>query len=297
MQTLVIAAAVIAACLVGLRWALYKSFQVPRLAPDSCPADHGLVGQRVEISGANGKTLRGWFIPSADDACAPAILLMHGWGAEHSSLLPLTPPLHQAGFALLLMDARSHGASDADSFSSMPRFAEDVEAGLNWLRQRPAIDAHRLAVIGHSVGGAAALLAASRQTELGAVVSLAAFDHPERVMRVYLKRLHIPYRPLGWLICRYVERVIGHRFDHIAPIATIGRVRCPVLIGHGADDQMVPSDAARAIHARATATATAQLRILDGTGHEDCPDMIGLGHLLSAFLCAAMPQKPNGGPG
>lgn len=295
MQTTLIAAALIAACLLGLRWALYKSFQVPRLAPDSLPADHGLAGQRVEISTANGKTLRGWFIPPADDHDAPAVLLMHGWGAEHSSLLPLTPPLHQAGFALLLVDARSHGASDADSFSSMPRFAEDVEAGLKWLRQHPAIDACRLAVIGHSVGGAAALLAASRQTKLGAVVSLSAFDHPERVMRVYLQRLHIPYVPLGWLICRYVERVIGHRFDHIAPIATIGRIGCPVLIGHGADDQMVPSEAAHAIHARAAAHA--QLHILAATGHEDCADVIGLGRMLSAFLCAAMPAKTDGGPG
>ena len=40
----------------------------------------------------------------------------------------------------------------------------------------------------------------------------------------------IPQRPLGSLILRYVERVIGHRFDDIAPIATIRRLHCPVLL-------------------------------------------------------------------
>jgi pimeloyl-ACP methyl ester carboxylesterase len=33
-----------------------------------------------------------------------------------------------AGFTVLLIDARNHGGSDADTFSSIPRFAEDLDA-------------------------------------------------------------------------------------------------------------------------------------------------------------------------
>ena len=90
------------------------------------------------------------------------------------------PPLHAGGYSVLLIDARNHGNSDADSFSSMPRFAEDLEAAFAWLASRPRIEAARIAVLGHSVGAAAALLAASREPRIAAVVSIAAFAHPAR---------------------------------------------------------------------------------------------------------------------
>lgn len=35
---------------------------------------------------------------------------------------------------------------------------------------------------------------------------------------------------------RHVQRVIGTTFDDIAPVNTIARVRCPVLVVHGRTD-------------------------------------------------------------
>jgi pimeloyl-ACP methyl ester carboxylesterase len=86
--------------------------------------------------------------------------------------------LHAAGFAVLLIDARCHGRSDDEAFTSMPRFAEDIAAGLAWLRLQPEIAGDRLALLGHSVGAAAALLHACRHHDVRAVVSLSAFAHP-----------------------------------------------------------------------------------------------------------------------
>lgn len=271
--------------LLTLRWLVHRGFQVPRETGLTTPAELGLTAMDVRVPTANGKILAGWLIAADGAGKVPAVVLMHGWGADRSTLLPLAPALHAAGLAVLLVDARSHGASDGDSFSSMPRFAEDIDAALDWLRRQDWADPAALAVVGHSVGGAAALLAASRRSDVAAVVSLSAFDHPERVMRAYLRRAHVPYVPLGWLVCRYVERVIGHRFDHIAPVSTIARLRCPVLIGHGADDCLVPADAARAIHARAGDNV--HLRILPDAGHEGPADMDALGRMLAGFLVAA----------
>jgi alpha-beta hydrolase superfamily lysophospholipase len=39
----------------------------------------------------------------------PAVLTMHRWGANAATLWPVVPPLHAAGFAVLLLDARCHG--------------------------------------------------------------------------------------------------------------------------------------------------------------------------------------------
>ncbi|NFV78922.1 alpha/beta hydrolase [Magnetospirillum aberrantis] len=264
------------ALVAGLRWVVWRGFRAPRMAVDATPATHGLAFDDVSFATANGKTLSGWMVPAAPGA--PLVVMMHGWGANAATLLPLAAQLHSHGFSLLLLDARSHGRSEEDTFSSMPRFAEDIEAALSWLGPRR----EKIVLLGHSVGGAAAILAASRQNGVAAVVSLSAFDHPERVMRTYLDRAHIPFRPFGWLVCRYVERIIGHRFDAIAPVATIGHVRCPVLIGHGTDDSMVSPDAAQAIAARSEGRA--ELVLLDGIGHEGPEDYTALGQLLADFL-------------
>jgi pimeloyl-ACP methyl ester carboxylesterase len=282
------AALTVTMTLAGLAYGAHRllllGFRVSRQPPTTDPAALGLAFESVRFATRNGKTLSAWYLPAVSGA--PAVVVMHGWGASAESLLPLGADLNRAGHAVLLPDARGHGASDPDSFSSMPRFAEDIEAGLDWIKARPGMGAARLAVVGHSVGGAAALLAASRRDDLDAVVSLSAFDHPERVMRTWLARAHIPYRPLGWLICRHVERVIGHRFDDIAPRATIGRVQCQVLIGHGSEDDLVPAEAAVSIHAGGDADRV-RLLILPGYGHDRPTSFEHLGRTVVDFLAEA----------
>ena len=230
------------------------SLAAPRIPNDRTPADFGLPFETVRIGTGNQRTLHGWLIaPTASARLpVPAAIMMHGWGGNAAVMLPLARPLYEAGFAALFIDARCHGASDDDSFASLPRFAEDVEHALTWLAARPEIVAGQVALVGHSVGAGAVLLAASRRQEVAAVVCVAAFSHPEEVMRGWLAARRIPEWPVGRYILEYVQKTIGHRFDDIAPVNTIARVRCPVLLVHGSDDDVVPlSDAHRIYDARA----------------------------------------------
>jgi pimeloyl-ACP methyl ester carboxylesterase len=209
--------------------------------------------QALRLATGRGKQLAAWLAwPSPRPAGpVPAVLVMHGWGANASMMAPVVAPLQAAGLAVLLVDARCHGDSDGERFSSMPRFAEDIATGLRWLRAQPGIDGERLALLGHSVGAAAALLHVAGLAGQGAddgvraVVSLSAFAHPQEVMRRWLAEHRLPYPVLGWAILRHVQRVIGARFDEIAPLHTLARLRCPVLLVHGRDDRTVPFDDAR----------------------------------------------------
>ena len=47
---------------------------------------------------------------------------------------------------------------------------QDMIAGINWLRMRPDVDRHRMAIVGHSFGGSLSLLVAEHDPELKAVV-------------------------------------------------------------------------------------------------------------------------------
>jgi dipeptidyl aminopeptidase/acylaminoacyl peptidase len=210
-------------------------------------APDGLPWCAVSIPTLRGKTLFGWFIAAGENS--PALAVVHGWGGNAEMMLPLAAPLHAAGYALLLFDARGHGRSDGDTFASLPRFAEDLGQAVDWLQKQPAVDAARVGVVGHSVGAGAALLLASQRQDLAAVVSLAAFAHPAGIMRRWLALKRIPYWPLGAYILFYIQRVIGYRFDDIAPVNTIRAVNCSVLLAHGTEDDTVPASEAQEIHA------------------------------------------------
>ncbi|MDP1900647.1 MAG: alpha/beta fold hydrolase [Rubrivivax sp.] len=246
--------------------AILRGLRAPRLRHMQGPAGLGFAPgtvREVRIPGPRGRQLFGWLVspPPAAPQPAPAVLVMHGWGANAATMWPVAPPLHAAGFAVLLIDARGHGRSDDEAFTSMPRFAEDIAAGLGWLREQPAIAAGRLALLGHSVGAAAALLHASRHDDVRAVVSLAAFAHPREVMRRMLAEKRVPYPLMGWYVLRHVQRVIGASFDEIAPLATLARLRCPVLLVHGRADTTVPVGDARRLLAT---SGRASLLLVDG---------------------------------
>jgi dipeptidyl aminopeptidase/acylaminoacyl peptidase len=281
-----------------LRTALQRSIRLalapPRTAHGRSPAAYALPFETVRIATAAGRTLHGWLIPPAASCSEPypAVIVMHGWGSNAALMLPLAQPLHAAGFAALFIDARCHGASDGDTFASLPRFAEDVEHAFDWLAARPDMDARRIALLGHSVGAGAVLLVAARRPEVAAVVSVAAFSHPAVMMRRWLTARHIPERPLGRYILDYVQRTIGHRFDDIAPQRTIAHVRCPVLLVHGADDAVVPVSEARAILA-ARAHDAVTLLVLSGD-HESFADAERHVDRLTAFLQHALVPPARG---
>ncbi|MDO9483819.1 MAG: alpha/beta fold hydrolase [Hydrogenophaga sp.] len=266
-----------------LRWGLAPTATVA----GTQPGELGLHARSVHLNGPNGLRLFAWYVPPLTQPNpAPAVALMHGWGGNASTLLPAAQALHAAGYAVLLPESRNHGRSSRDDHSSLPRFADDLDRALDWLAAQPEVNPQRLAALGHSVGGAAVLLVASRRPGLAAAVSVGAFAHPEQVMRRWLAAYRVPYWPLGWLVNRYVEWVIGTRFSRIAPLATLAQARCPVLLLHGAQDTTVPLADAQALIAQ-RGTAQARLLALNGT-HEAFADPAAAERAVLEFLTGQM---------
>lgn len=267
-----------------------RGLAAPRLAEQREP--DGLPWQEVRIPSQGGKSLFAWFIPAAEGA--PALAILHGWGGNAEMMLPLAAPLHAAGFSLLFFDARSHGRSDSDTYASLPRFAEDLEHAIHWLKNRPEVDARHIGVIGHSVGAGAALLVASRSRELAAAVSLAAFAHPAEMMRRWLNSKGIPYHPFGAYILFYVQQVIGYRFDQIAPCHTIRNINCPVLLVHGTADEMVPVTDAQRIFAHRR-DERVRLLLIAGS-HDEYGELDAALETVIEFLNDALrPKNPESG--
>lgn len=112
----------------------------------------------------------------------PCALLITGSGPEdrdeavfgHRPFLVLADHLTRKGIAVLRVDDRGVGGSTGRySQATSEDFADDVLAGIAFLKTRKEIDAKRIGLIGHSEGGLIAPIVATRSTDVSFIVLLA----------------------------------------------------------------------------------------------------------------------------
>jgi phospholipase/carboxylesterase len=152
------------------------------------------------------------------DVPAPLALLLHGSGADPEQALGLLGPYPEAAGVVLVAPAAADYTWD---MIAQGRFGPDVEAidrALEWVFQRRAIDARRLAIGGFSDGASYALSLA--------VANAALFSHV-----IALSPGFMAGEPLGAL-----PRIfLAHgRADRVLPVACSRRI-VPVLRGADAD--------------------------------------------------------------
>ena len=119
----------------------------------------------------------------------PAVVLLSGTGpqtrngatgpAGHQPFEVLADYLTRRGFAVLRTDDRGVGQTTGRyDQATTADFAHDALAAVRYLRQRPDIDPTRVGLLGHSEGGAAALIAAAESPDVAFVVSLSGLLSP-----------------------------------------------------------------------------------------------------------------------
>ena len=238
---------------------MMRAFAPPHRDASQVPSDLGLPEEQIWLQNEKGTRLHGWFVPV--DRRAPVVIVLHGWGGNAALMLPLAPHLHAAGYHALFLDARNHGHSEHERFTSMPRFADDLEVAARWARNLDEITS--IGVIGHSVGAGAAILSASRSDYFDAVVSVSAPAHPGEMMREQMST--IP-GPLLTVLFESMQHLIGYRFGDFAPRNRIAQVEAPVLIVHGAEDDVVPIGS---LHELAAAQPSAETLVVQDAAHSD----------------------------
>jgi len=212
----------------------------------------------------------------------PAVVLVGGSGAMDRDgvafgvpvLGQLADAIATAGFIVVRYDKRGIGQSGGRAEAAgLTDYAEDARAAVQWLSKRKDVDKKKIVVIGHSEGGAVALLAAVKDKAIAAVGLLAtngvtgaelilaqqahALDRlklsaEERQAKVDLqKRIHeAVLSGKGWeaLPKEVVRRQVDNpEFQSILandPAKVMPDVRQPILIVQGElDTQVEPSNA------------------------------------------------------
>jgi pimeloyl-ACP methyl ester carboxylesterase len=162
---------------------VYASTHPKNLRAESSPDAYGLYFKRLSLTTVDHQRLTAWYIPpiSAEEVAFdvmgtlvqkyPAVVVCHGLGSTHDLYLPLAAQLHTAGFAVLLLDLRGQGESDAAAVTYGLRERMDVLAAVKALREMSYIDATKVSVVGHNIGATAALQAAALDSSVAAVVA------------------------------------------------------------------------------------------------------------------------------
>jgi uncharacterized protein len=238
----------------------------PRPKPDySAPADAPYTAEEVTVKTPAGHTLAGTLtLPKGASRTQPvsAIVTITGSGPQDRDEnigLPGFRPFRQLadalgrhGIAVLRMDDRGTGASGGTfKGSTSADFAEDVRAGLAYLRTRPEIRADRLGVLGHSEGAVIAPMVAEKEPTLRVIVLLAGVADPARsALHAQLKNNYehdtkLTPEKRDSLIADIPKRIDAMMaadpwmkfFLTYDPAATMRHVKTPVLILTGSRDQ------------------------------------------------------------
>jgi len=209
--------------------------------------------------------LAAWIYGRQENPQGPAVLLVHGWEDDHLSWAPLVDRLVAAGYRVLAPDLPGHGRSPG-RLSSIPVLAAAVAAAAGEAEKIGLVspgDPFR-AVIAHSLGGTASLIAA---TELGLnarrLAILAAPNHPRLFAAAMMTMLGLTAGQTARVFTA-IERLVGRSMESLYLPPKLQGLGIPGLVLHSRDDRTVPLQ-----HSRENVAAWpgAELRLLDGLGH------------------------------
>lgn len=215
----------------------------------------------VSITGAN-VVLGGYlFRPDTAEPRA-AVIVLHGWqttGTNGAAVVEARARRYaEDGYVALALSMRgwppSGGADDCGL-----RQPDDVAAAITWLRAQPGVIADRVGIVGFSQGGQVALLTATRDARLAAIVAY----YPVTDVATWKTTTTNPDIP------GYVTAVCEPGgADLRSPVRRAAEIGVPVLLVHGDRDTRVPTDQSRALSAALSAAGRApELLLVPGAQH------------------------------
>jgi len=248
-----VSGAVLALAGTRMVWNTAVKAQTPKRIPVERKPD--MPYQDIEFV-SDGLNIQGWFIPAkieehqqptTSTQRAPLIIIAHGWGSNRSRVLRYMEPLWQAGYAILMYDARSHGHSDPIEAPSAYTFRDDILAAMDYALDIPEIDPERIGVLGHSMGGLGTILSLPYGLPVRAVITDSMPAQFESVLEAEFKRRGLPLFPMANIIPRiwfYRSHISLKEYQQRNTIFSINEARkeadLPILMIHSRGDVFIP---------------------------------------------------------
>ena len=194
----------------------------------------GLAWEEVNLETSDGVRLHGWFVPAASSR---ALLYFHGNAGNISHRLQSIREFHDLGLSVFIVDYRGYGRSGGTSTEK--GLYRDAEAAWRYLTEARNIAPKDIILFGRSLGGSVASWLAMREDAGALIVDSAFTSVPDIGQEAY-----------PWLPVRLLSR-----FRH-ATREYVASSKCPVLVVHSRDDEIVPFHHGEAIFSAASEPKT-----------------------------------------
>jgi uncharacterized protein len=212
-------------CLAYLGLALVLYYMQPRFLYDPVreipytPAELGLDFEEVYFRTGDRLRLHGWFVPAQNSEFT--VLYCHGNGGNMMYFLETVNFLNKLGLNCFVFDYRGYGSSQGEPTENGTYL--DVRAAYRWLTKKKGVAPERIILFGWSLGGSIAAYLAGKVKPAGLVIESAFTSYRDIGRKFY------PYMPVKWFA----------RFNY-PTVDYVRRVKCPVLIIHSRNDEMIP---------------------------------------------------------
>jgi uncharacterized protein len=183
--------------------------------PDQASMDY----EDVYFQTSDGVKLNGWFVPAGTPK--GTILIFHGNAGNISHRLDTIAIFHNLGYNVMIIDYRGYGLSEGSPGEQGTY--RDAEAAWKYLTRKRKLDPGRIVIFGRSLGGAVAAWLAVEKHSAGLILESTITSVANRGAELYK---FLPVR----LLARINYDTLGR----------IDKLRCPLLVIHSPDDEVVP---------------------------------------------------------
>lgn len=184
----------------------------------------------------------------------PTVLLVHGWQGSSLDLLPIARDLLSRGFSVVSCDMPAHGTTEGTT-TSVAEFIETIENVAEHVGPLHGL-------VGHSLGGTAATMAAARGLPTGGMVLIAPMVSFDFALDEFAKMLDLD-DDMREVTARAAEKRVGFTRAE-ADLMTQDLPDIPVMMFHDREDQRTPYHHSEHLAAK---WPRADLVSTDGLGH------------------------------
>jgi len=244
-----------------------------------------------DVRGPDGVHLRGWKV-TPPNPNGSWVLLFHGVADNRVGVIGQSEFLLRAGYRVIMMDARGHGASEGSvaTYGWLERndtkavvdalIASEFPSGINVQMSAP----HRLPgmvptaprpfhifALGESMGAGIALQSAAADPRIEAVVAEASFANLREAAYDYAGLRKYPwlgktlFAPFSWTLLYRGEKLTGFPLAEISPVKAVASRPFPVLLICDEKDEALPCRHTQMIYD--AARGAKQLWVVPGAYH------------------------------
>ena len=235
---------------------------------DSSFSEVGAHREDFDVRAADGVLLRGWKVRAAKPS-GNWVLVFHGVADNRVGVVGQSEVLLRAGYNVVMMDARAHGAS------------EGPIATYGWLERTDTkfiVDAlestdhpHHLFALGESMGAGIALQSAAIEPRIEGVVAEASFASLREAAYDYAGLQRYPLlgmtllAPGAWTMVYHGQLLAGFPASEVSPEKAVAARPFPLLLICDAGDTVLPCRHTKRIFA--AAQGPKQMWVVAGAFH------------------------------